>query len=344
MPSRSVHFVGSFPAASTDEAMRAMADSAGPLLQTLPTGETRRYEYYVRPILEDLVAQGALEVTRAGEWRTRRDRPRYRVPQGRTAIGDGMDLGYSREAAEALPIFSTVRADLGRPELALQIGMPTDLTLAFVALGPKGIRSQRTAFTVATMGEIAAVARTGGDDVVIQLEATAELVAMALTQPAHRMVERLLGSGRGITALAAAAPEGSRIGVHLCLGSLHNKGVPLRTARPFVDLANSVARQWPSGRTLEYVHVPFAAGDSPPAAESRFYAPLADLSLPAGTRFYAGVVHDVPTEDEQRKTLHTIENALGRRVDGVACACGLGRRPRAVADTLMARAVKLAGS
>ncbi|NKY42031.1 hypothetical protein [Nocardia cerradoensis] len=344
MPSRSVHFVGSFPAASTDEAMRAMADSAGPLLHTLPTGETRRYEYYVRPILEDLVAQGALEVTRAGEWRTRRDRPRYRVPEARTAAGDGMHLGYSGEAAEALPIFSAVRAELGRPELALQIGMPTDLTLAFVALGPKGIRSERAAFTEATVREIAAVTRAGGDDVVIQLEATAELVAMALTQPAHRMVERLLGSGRGIAALAAAAPEGTRIGVHLCLGSLHNKGVPLRTARPFVDLANSVARQWPSGRTLEYVHVPFAAGDRPPAAESRFYAPLADLSLPAGTRFYAGVVHDVPTEDEQRKTLHTIENALGRRVDGVACACGLGRRPRAVADALMARAVTLAGS
>ncbi|MGW5519950.1 hypothetical protein [Nocardia africana] len=344
MRSRSVHFVGSFPATNTDEAMRAMAAGAGPLLYTLPTGETRRYEYYVRPILEDLVAQGALEVTRPGDWRTRRDRPRYRLPRGRTPAGDGMNLGYAREAAEALPIFSAVRADLGRPELAVQIGMPTDLTLAFVALGPKGIRSGRTPFADATAREIATIARAGGDDVVIQLEATAELVAMALTQPAHRTAERLLGSARGIAALAAAAPEGTRLGVHLCLGSLHNTGVPLRRARPVVDLANSVARQWPAGRTLEYVHVPFAAGDRPPAAGARFYAPLAELSLPAGTRFYAGLVHDVPTEEEQRKTLRTIENALGRRVDGVACACGLGRRPRAVADALMARAVTVADS
>ncbi|WP_181063278.1 hypothetical protein [Nocardia nova] len=142
----------------------------------------------------------------------------------------------------------------------------------------------------------------------------------------------------------AAAPPGTRIGVHLRLGSLHNKGMPLRTARPLVDVVNSVARRWPAGRILEYVDVPFAAGDRPPTARGRFYAPLADLSLPAGARFYAGVVHDVPTEDEQRKTLHTIENALGRRVDGVACACGLGRRPRPVADALMARAVTLAGS
>ena len=71
MRSRGVHFVGSFPAESTEVAMRVMLDGAGPLLRTLPTGESRRYEYYVRPILEDLVAQGALEVSKPGQWMMR---------------------------------------------------------------------------------------------------------------------------------------------------------------------------------------------------------------------------------------------------------------------------------
>ena len=52
---RGVHFVGSFPAGSAEEAMRAMLDSAGPRLRTVPTGETHRYEFYVLPILDDLV-------------------------------------------------------------------------------------------------------------------------------------------------------------------------------------------------------------------------------------------------------------------------------------------------
>lgn len=343
MRSRAVHFVGSFPATNTDAAMRAMSDTAGPLLHTLPTGETRRYEYYVRPILEELVAAGVLEVARPGQWRSLRDVPRYRVPHGRTLTGELIDLGYSREAAEAIPVFTALRETRDLSGTALQIGMPTDLSLAVVALRARGLWSRRKPFAQATGREIAAIREAAGDEVVIQLEATAELVSMAMTQPLHRTVDHRMGLGRGIAALAAAAPEGTRFGVHLCLGSLHNKGLPLRTARPLVDLANSLARQWPSGRTLEYVHAPFAAGDRPPATRERFYAPLADLSLPAGTRFYAGFVHETPTEAQQRKTLTSIEAALGRRVDGVACACGLGRRPRAVADALMARAVALAG-
>jgi hypothetical protein len=343
MSSRGVHFVGSFPAESTGAAMRAMLDSSGPLLRTLPTGETRRYEFYIRPILEDLATRGALEVEKPGEWLSTRDRTRYRVPRGVKPNGGMMDLGYGREATEAMPIFTALREAHGLLDLTLQIGMPTDLTLTFIALGPNGVRSHRQAFADATTREITAIRRSAGDGVVIQLEATAELVLLAKTQPLHRFVERAMGFGRGITALAAAAPEGTRFGLHLCLGSLRNKaGATLRDVRPFVDLANSVVRQWPPGRTLEYVHAPFAAGDIPPTTTAGFYAPLADLSLSEGTRFYAGLVHESPTEVEQRKTLQSIEKALGRRVDGVACACGLGRRPRDVADALMARAALLA--
>ncbi|MEU2037289.1 hypothetical protein [Nocardia niwae] len=342
---RKVHFVGSFPAESTDVAMRAMLDSAGARLRTLPTGETRRYEFYIQPIIEDLVAQGVLAVKKPGTWRSSRDRTIHRVARGTELPGGTMDLGYRREAEEALPIVRALRAERESPRLALQIGMPTDFTLTFIAMGAAGLRRHRAAFREATVRDIAAIRELAGDDVVVQLEATAELVLMARAQPMHRLVDRALGLGEGIAALAAAAPEGTRFGVHLCLGSLRNKARGrLRDARPLVDLANSVVRHWPQGRVLQFVHGPFAAGDIPPSAESGFYAPLADLALGAGTDFYAGLVHDVPTEAQQAQTLRVIEDALGRRVDGVACACGLGRRPRPVADELMARAQVLAAS
>ncbi|MEU1993704.1 hypothetical protein ABZ511_04565 [Nocardia gamkensis] len=342
---RTVHFVGSFPAESTDVAMKAMLDSAGARLRTLPTGETRRYEFYIQPIIEDLVTQGVLAVKKPGTWRSSRDRTIHRVARGAELRGDSMDLGYLREAEEALPIFRELRGVRELPGLALQIGMPTDFTLAFVAMGAAGLRRHRRAFFDATVREIAAVRALAGDDVVVQLEATAELVLTARAQPSHRLVDRALGLGEGIAALAAAAPEGTRFGVHLCLGSLRNKARgKLRDARPLVDLANSVVRHWPQGRILQFVHGPVAAGDIPPSADPEFYAPLADLALAAGTDFYAGLVHDVPTEAQQLKTLRTLENALGRPVDGVACACGLGRRPRPVADVLMARAEVLAAA
>ncbi|WP_378733188.1 hypothetical protein [Nocardia brasiliensis] len=323
--------------------MRAMLDSAGPLLRTLPTGETRRYEFYIRPIIEDLVAQGALESKKPGQWNTSRDRTIYRAPGGKPLSGDMMDLGYLREAKEALPVFAALRAARELPQLTLQIGMPTTFTLAFIAMGASGVLRNKRAFTDATVRDISGIRELAGDDVVIQLEATAELVLMAKTQPLHGLVDRVLGLGSGIAELASLSPAGTRFGVHLCLGSMNNKArATLRNARPLVHLANSVVRHWPSDRTLEYVHAPFAAGDIPPSAKSEFYAPLARLSLGAGTNFYAGLVHDSPTETEQFQTLQLIEQALGRPVDGVATACGLGRRPRPVADALMERANTLA--
>ncbi|WP_280343522.1 hypothetical protein [Nocardia abscessus] len=340
---RAVHFVGSFPAERTDIAMRAMLDGAGARLRTLPTGETGRYEFYIQPIIEDLVTQGVLAVKKPGTWRSSRSRTIHRVARGTELSGAVMDLGYLREAEEALPIFRELRRDRELPGLALQIGMPTDFTLTFIAMGASEVRRHRRAFIDATVRDIAAIRELAGDDVVVQLEATAELVLMAKTQPLHRLVDRTLGLGEGIAALAAAAPEGTRFGVHLCLGSLRNKARGrLRDARPLVDLANSVVRHWPRGRVLEYVHGPVAAGDRPPSRKAGFYAPLAGLTLGAGTAFHAGLVHDIPTEAEQLETLRMIENALGRPVDGVACACGLGRRSRSVADELMARAEVLA--
>ncbi|WP_328409671.1 hypothetical protein [Nocardia sp. NBC_00403] len=345
MSVRTAHFVGSFPAESTDAAMRAMLDGAGARLLTLPTGETRRYEWYIQPIIEELVSQGALEVKKIGTWRSSRDRTIHRAARGAELTGDMMRLGYLEEATEALPIFERLRAARGLPELALQVGMPTDFTLTFIAMGASGIRSHRQAFSDATLRDIAAVHDLAGDDVVVQLEATAEMVLMAQAQPLQQPINAALGLGKGIAALAAKAPAGTRFGVHMCLGSMRNKArITMRDARPFVYLANSIVRHWPSGRPLEYIHGPLAAGDIPPSTKPEFYAPLAGLSLGAGTRFFAGFVHESPALAAQIETLRMIEKALGRPVDGVATACGLGRRPRPIADALVARSDTLAAT
>lgn len=325
--------------------MRAMLDGVGSRLRTLPTGETRRYEWYIQPILDDLVAQGALEVKRPGSWDSSHERTVHRAARGATLTGDMMELGYLGEAREALPVYRSLRAERDLPELSLQIGMPTDFTMAFIAMGMCGVRKHRKAFHDATVRDIEGIRELVGDDVVLQFEATAETVLMAKAQPLHRQLDLALGLGRGIAALAASTPAGTRIGVHLCLGSMRNKArTTLRDTRPLVALANSIARQWPSERTLEFIHGPLAAGDIPPSTRPEFYAPLGALRLPPETRFYAGFVHETPSAAEQIETLRMIEAAAKRPVDGVASACGLGRRPRPIADGLVARADMLAAA
>ncbi|MEV5649261.1 hypothetical protein AB0L57_13500 [Nocardia sp. NPDC052254] len=335
MAERAVHLVGSFPAESTEDAMRAMVREAGALLRTLPTGEVRRHRTYIEPIIDDLVGQGVLEVRRVRAGRTV-----HRVRRGIESGSGAVSLGYTAEAREALPI----RAELRAPsDPALQIGMPTALTLAFVALGLPGAVSHRRVFADATTAELASVRAVAGDDVVVQLEAPAELVLTAKTAPLHRAVDAVLGLSRGIGDLASRAPQGTRFGVHLCLGGKRNKArAVLRDVRPLVDLANAVAAHWPPGRTLEYLHAPLSAGDIPPSDRPDFYAPLAELELGERTAFHAGFVHEVPTEAQQIRTLHLIEEALGRPVDGVASPCGLGRYSRVTAESLIARAAALA--
>lgn len=343
MGARAVHLVGSYPAGSAEEAMLAMLEGAGARLLTLPTGETSRYEFYIQPIIEGLAAQGVLEVKRAGSWESSRERTVYQVPHGTELTGDAMELGYRAEAEEALPIYRRLRAERDLTGLPLQIGMPTDFTLAFIAMGVAGIRSHRDAFRAAAARDIAAIRESAGEEVIVQLEATAEMVLTAKSAPLHRGLDSVLGIGKGIAAAAEAAPAGTRFGVHLCVGSMNNRSrVTMRDARPLVELANSVARRWPSDRPLEYIHGPFAAGDVPPSTDPRFYAPLAELDLPSGTRFIAGFVHESPSLEEQSTTLLMIEEALGRRLDGIASACGLGRRPREIADAMVARAAALA--
>ena len=212
MNRRAIHFVGSFPAADTETAMRAMLDAAGPRLRTLPTGETNRYEFYIRPIIEDLVAQGALEVKQPREWRNSRDRTRHRVAGGGALTAGSLDLGYRKETEAALPVFTELRRTRELTGTVLQIGMPTDFTLAFVALGATGVLRHRRAFAEATVREITAVRELAGADVVVQLEATAELVLTATAQPLHKSLDRTLGLARGMAELAAAAPAGTRRG------------------------------------------------------------------------------------------------------------------------------------
>lgn len=342
MADRAVHLVGSFPAESTEEAMRAMLDGTGGRLRTLPTGEVRRHEFYILPIIEDLVDQGVLEVKRpvlpGGGHRTV-----HRLARDREPASGPMDLGYLRETREALPIFGELSGASECVRPVLQIGMPTDFTLGFIAMGLSGARSHRRIFTEATAREIAAIVELTAGEVVVQLEAPAELVLMTKAYPFHRTVDAALGLSRGIAALAAATPAGTRFGVHLCLGSKANRTrAVLRSAKPMVDLANAVARHWPSGRPLEFVHGPLAGVSHPPSDDPGFYAPLGDLALGEQTAFYAGFVHENPDEDEQIRTLHLIERSLGRAVDAVAGPCGLGRDSRELAEAHMARARVLA--
>lgn len=339
-PVRSAHLVGSIPAEAPAEAMQLALELLGPRLRSLPDGEPGARRNWIAHIIDSFRKHPDLELRREGDWSSYARVPVFGVRRGRRLTEDSLDLGHAASYAESYAAFRELRQQAGTPGLSFQAGLPCDFDMALFTLGPLGALRWGAAFRKALLRELRQLHALAGEDMVFQLEAPVELVALS---KAPAVLQSALASylSSRIAGFAREAPQGARFGMHLCLGDMNHEALGrLKDARPIVALVNALARAWPQDRPLEYVHVPFAAGEAPAPTDARFYAPLARLKLPERTRFVAGLVHERWTAEETRPVLQLVEGALGRRVD-VAAACGLGRRTRDEAVKAMRTTLEL---
>ena len=340
-PKRRIHFVGSLPAQldSPGKAMAFAVDTAGEFLDgVVPGGEADPYraQWYIRPIIDRLDDIPALEPVRRGDWSTLRSRNTFRLRAGRSLTEADVDaaLGYADETGRALEALADARRT--DPGLRLQVGIPTPFVIGFIAFearmlvlrrgsaggGERGFPYYRPILD-ATVREIVRIHKMLGDNVVFQLELAAETLLSAYT-PAVLRQGLAAAVGRAIARLVARAPYEAHFGVHLCYGSLDDKpAVVPRSTAPVVALANAIARYWPAGRHLDFVHLPIGDGRQAPV-RPRYYAPLARLEMPATTRVIAGLALPTQPLTQARQALAAAESAYGGLLD-VAAPCGLGR-------------------
>ena len=340
MPDREAHLVGSLPGATPEAAMTTALEILGPYLRTLPDGETGERRNWVVSIINSLQAHPDFEVSKPGDWSDYDKIPLLKVRKGRTLYGANLDFGHVAAVRESFPAFEQAKAASGHAGIGFQEGVPGDFDLATFALGPvAGVRHKR-AFTEATLAEIRAVSEITGPGTLFQVEVPAELVLLAKAPaPARPALAKALA--RSVIGLAAATPEGTRFGVHLCLGDMNNRAFGTMTdVTPLVLLANAIVKNWPQGRPLDLLHAPFAAADHPATADPAFYAPLKDLQIPAGTRFAAGFAHEKQSLADQRRIRSMIDDHLSRAVV-IAAACGLGRRSDADGRAVLTRTAEL---
>jgi hypothetical protein len=325
MTERYAHLVGSLPGTTAYEAMSTAMKILDGRLHSLPDGETGERRNWIISIVESLRSHPDLELAKQGDWSDYDKTPRLKVRKGRTLYGTNLDFGHVDAARTSLPVFEQIRSEFDRPALAYQSGVPGDLDLAMFTLGPVGALTNRRPFTEATLAEIQAVRKITGDGTVFQIELPVELVLLAKA-PARAMPALANRLAKGIINLARASPAGTHFGIHLCLGDMNNKAFgTMRDVTALVALSNAVVRGWPSTQPLDYIHAPFAAADQPATTDPGFYAPLADLNVPPGTRFAAGFAHEAQSLADQVRIRGMIEERTGRTLD-VSAACGLGRR------------------
>ncbi|MTK44028.1 hypothetical protein [Nocardia seriolae] len=325
--------MGSLPASldSPGKAMAFAVDTAGEFLDGMVPGceaDPYRAQWYVRPIIDRLGSIPALAPVRRGDWSTLRSRDTFRLRAGRSLTEADIDaaLGYAAEARRAAAALGELRRT--DPGLRLQVGIPTPFVIGFIAFEARMLRWRRgfpyyRPIVDATVREIVRIHEALRDNVVFQLELAAETLLCAGT-PAVLRQGPATAAGRAIARLVARAPYDSHFGVHLCYGSLDDKPVVApRSTAPVVALANAIARYWPAGRHLDFVHLPIGDGKQAPV-RPRYYAPLARLELPGATRVVAGLAHSTQPLAQARQALAVAESAYGGQLD-VAAPCGLGR-------------------
>ncbi|MGH3427169.1 MAG: hypothetical protein ACRDQZ_06330 [Mycobacteriales bacterium] len=337
---RKIHLVGTIPAESDEKAMAwaLKQTNNGELLCTLPSGETGARKNWLIPIVESMRDHPALEIRTEGAWSHYKDLLSFKIRKGHTLRADSLNFGYADHTLKVWDAFKKAREAVNKHGMAYQVSIPGDLDMAMFTLGPIGPMRHREAFTQRTVHEIESIYSSFGTEAIFQIEVPVELVFTTKAPgPLQGLVAKRLA--KGISRIAERSPSGARFGVHLCLGDMNNRALgQMRDVRPLVAMNNAIAERWPLGRSLEFIHAPLAAADSPPPTERAWYSPLRGLRLPHQTRFVAGLAHESPavSDIEQAETLATVEDLIGRRVD-IAAACGFGRRELPAAEEVMRR-------
>ncbi len=323
---RRVHLVGTIPANSTKEALTLVSDTVGDrITDWLPDGEIGPRRNWVGRLIENLRNHPDLELAKDGDWSDYESTPAFNVKKDHEFTS--VDLDYFEHFEASWPEFQEIRSDLGRPDLAFQIGIPGPIDVAFAAFGFNPVSSLRHVkpFEKATVREVEQIHATAGDQVVYQMEVPIEVeIVNRIPAPLRAQGARWLA--RRILRAVKESPPETRWGFHLCVGDMNNESFSkLRDTGTVVHLANAIISQFPPGRRLEFIHVPLAHGSIPPTTDPRFYAPLMNLRLPAGVRFVAGFSHENQGEEDQKEVRSIVEVMVGQPVD-IAASCGLGRR------------------
>ncbi|HEV2370782.1 MAG TPA: hypothetical protein VGS19_01320 [Streptosporangiaceae bacterium] len=328
-------------ATTVEPLMREQLSLAGKGLVCLGDGEPwRGYVMYLSKSLRD---EPGIRVVRDGNWSGLADRPvlARRRPWSRLPQLD-RHLRYARFAQRSLPVLRKLQGEHDRSDLPLLAGIPSPLNVSVVVFGLAGPLFYRRAIHRATVREITRI-RELGEDVVVQLELPAETVAVA-TVP--RLLQRFAArwAAASVCRLARAVPSGTRMAIHLCLGSLNGRPArELTDLTPLVRLANALSRNWPAGRRLEVIHLPLTTVSAPARTDPGYYAPLTDLELSAGTQLAAGLVVSVQDGPGQLQAASLARAAIPSRIRlCIAPPCGLLSETPHGARLVARRAAELA--
>ena len=318
--------VGSLPAASSEEALRAGGDLFGDLVFALPDGETGpRVLWAAYEGATLLAAHPDIEVVVDGG-----RPPRHVGELPVLAVRDGVkELRFERwpridDAIESYGLFRQLREQGVIPEdVRFQVALPfrTSTSPTFQRSFSHDFPIVAAAYEELFAREIKRLtAAIPPEDLAIQWDVCWEVQDLegVISWMDDDAWDRF---AEPVTRITRLIPEETLVGYHLCYGTFG--GWPMYEARDLellVRMANYAAGH--SGRQVDFVHL--AGPRDLRSEDDRFFEPLLGLNVP-DTRVYLGIVLPVDGADGLRRRHATASKYLDDF--GVAMYCGFGRQP-----------------
>ena len=299
--------------------MRTLGELVGPLVRSLPDGETET---------NWIVGQfGLLGQVSGLEVRSRElagfDQPLPAIGlQAGTRVEDVHfpELGYARVAAASFEILGRLKAEGVVPEaVRLQVNLPSPVTVTSAIIDSDSSAALEGEYERALGREIEQLLESvPANEVTVGWDIPVETLAVedgptAFTPWFERTHDVIIGR---LARAAALVPDAVPLGFHVCLGSLGNQHTHVPDdARNQVELMNRLLSELP--RRVDWLHAPVPRDADP----ERYLAPYTDLDLPEAAELYLGVV-DIADGLEATRRRVSAANAVLPSF-GVGTVCGL---------------------
>lgn len=313
--------VGSVPLADSAAVFRVAAQTLGSTASRLPDGETGRRSNWIAWQRAVFAAVPQLMQSDTRERDYQLFPPFVLRPDARLGDLTFGSLGFADEALASWQVLERLRAR-GEvpPQVRLQVALPTAWAPVYSFIGYPWQREIHPVYEAALLGELARITQAIPHEALsLQWDVATEMSWWERVYPAP-FVDLEAGVLDSVAALLNAVPTGVELGLHLCYGSMNNRHwkEPADTAN-LVAVANGIASRLT--RSLDFVHLPVPQNRH----DSAYFAPLKVLRLEPQCKLFLGLLH---LDDGVEGALRRIEAArpyLPRF--GLACECGLGRRP-----------------
>lgn len=330
-PSGRVHLVGSVPLPTVADVMGTCAEQLGDSCHRLPDGEAGGWVNLPAATLSqasglELISSRIFPGT-TDEVRTWKIAPGVDPDSVRYA-----PTGYVDTARSSYAEFTRLRA-AGRiaPGTRFQVSLPTAYATIAMSLVPEDVVAALPNYERLVLAEVDAIgALIPHADLALQWDVALEVIDVL--ENCKPVIAARLGVEGVAAALARACnrvPADIELGVHLCYGNPGGKHLVEPTdLGKLVDLSNRLFSQL--ARPLNWLHMPVPIARD----DDAYYAPLRELTLPAGCELFLGLIHPGDGIEGARRRIAAAKRYVASF--GVATECGMRFFPRELIGALLA--------